>query len=141
MKKICTILLALVLACSLVSASASQNEETSALVVNLLLLELSKDDNMQIIFDLSQSKAFVDEDGDVMVNLEASSRIVFSLDPAMAHELVANLWGIFSDLHIQFSSKDLYLAVWYGNDILMYTGGGVVIDELNGGIHPFPTSI
>lgn len=136
MKRMIASLIAVALMLSIVTASAFSNEDKSALSLNLLLVKFFEQEDTDTLFDLDGSRAFVDDDGDVVLYLEADSDYLFTFDPPAARDLINMIWGVFNDFHVQYSSRPFYLSLNYRDEILMHTGGFVLIDQLNGGIYP-----
>ncbi len=138
-KKIVAILLVTILAFTACSALAT--DEMSALMLNVLINKIGENEEVTFLFDTRASRAYVDDEGDVMVRLESNlSWSFFNLNPDSSLEMVQQMWKSFHNVHSELSIADLYLSIHYKRDILYFTGGSVIIDY-NENLHFFKDDI
>jgi len=144
MKKGLVVLLAVVMliaAAGAVPTRADTGTEISLLAVRLLLIEIGKLDEVDTIFNLNKSDAYIDDEGDIIVTLR--SRIPYSIFKSTSESisLAANTWTAFNNLHKEYSSAELYLFIETEDEIIYFTSGDYVVDGKTYETTPFPEDI
>ena len=129
MKKAVALVLLVVLVSLSGMAYAGENEDMSVAMLNIMIVKLGQTEDASVLFDIDDSYAYVDDEGDVIVCMESNFPYsIYKREAATIRPQLCVFWSAFNDIHVLFSKRDFYLSIVYSGTPVYFVAEDMLID-------------